>query len=294
MNEYAHIYTLTLDNVSDGVYFVDRQRTITFWNKSAEKITGYKASEVEGTNCQADILMHVNEHGVRLCTGMCPLAKTLQDGLIREESVYLFHKSGHRVPVTARFIPIRDDHKNIIGAVEIFRDISSKLAQDAKVKNLAKMAYLDPLTELVNRQYIEYKVGLLLQDLAKGGASFGILQLNIDQFKKINDQYGNRVGDQILKILAQTLSKNVSHTDTVGRWLGAKYVIVSRNTNKSMLILLADKLKSLIEQSGLKLEDTLLQVTVSASGSIAKPNETVDSLMDRVEKIMAYNLVRVQ
>lgn len=294
MSENNHIYTIILNNVSDGVYFVDRQRIITFWNKSAENITGYKAGEIIGTECQADILMHINEHGVRLCTTMCPLAKTLQDGLIREELVYLFHKSGHRVPVTARFIPIRDDNKNIIGVVEIFRDISAKLAQAEKVKNLARMAYLDPVTDLVNRQYVEYKVGLLLQELAKGGPAFGILQLNIDQFKQVNSQHGNRVGDQILKILAQTLAKNISSTDTVGRWLGGKFVIVSQNTNKSMLILLANKLKTLVEQSGLRLDEDTLRITVSVSGTMSLTHETPDGLLERVEKIMAYNLVRVQ
>lgn len=293
MNDNDHIYTTILDNVSDGIYFVDRQRTITFWNRSAERITGYKASELIGQECQADILMHINEQGVRLCTGLCPLAKTLYDGLAREELVYLFHKAGHRIPVTARFMPIRDDNKNIIGVVEIFRDISSKLAQAAKVKSLAKMAYVDPLTGLVNRQYIEYKLGQLLQDLAKGGQPFGILQFNIDQFRKFNDHYGSRFGDEILKILSETLASNVTQSDTVGRWVGAKYVIISQNANKGMLLLLANKLKTLVEQSGLKLDDLMLQVTVSISGAIASPGETVEGLLERVEKIMAYNLVRI-
>ena len=293
MNDNDHIYTTILDNVSDGIYFVDRQRTITFWNRSAEKITGYKAGELIGQECQADILMHINEQGMRLCTGLCPLAKTLHDGLVREELVYLFHKAGHRVPVTARFMPIRDNNKNIIGVVEIFRDISSKLEQAAKVKSLAKMAYVDPLTGLVNRQYIEYKLGHLLQDLLKGGQPFGILQFNIDQFKKFNDHYGSRFGDEILKILSATLTSNVTQSDTVGRWVGAKYVIISQNTNKGMLLLLANKLKTLVEQSGLKLDDLLLQVTVSISGAIAAPGETAEGLLERVEKIMAYNLVRI-
>lgn len=293
MNDNDHIYTTILDNVSDGIYFVDRQRTITFWNRSAEKITGYKAGELIGQECQADILMHINEQGVRLCTGLCPLTKTLHDGLVREELVYLFHKAGHRVPVTARFMPIRDNNKTIIGVVEIFRDISSKLEQAAKVKSLAKMAYVDPLTGLVNRQYIEYKLGHLLQDLLKGGQPFGILQFNIDQFKKFNDHYGSRFGDEILKILSATLTSNITQSDTVGRWVGAKYVIISQNTNKGMLLLLANKLKTLVEQSGLKLDDLLLQVTVSISGAIAAPGETAEGLLERVEKIMAYNLVRI-
>lgn len=294
MSDIHQFYTTILDNVSDGVYFVDRRHMITFWNKGAEKITGYKAAELSGKVCEADIVMHINEQGAKLCTGGCPLEKTLQDGIIREELVYLMHKAGHRVPVSARFIPIRDAGNTIIGVAEVFRDISAKLAEAAKMKNLAKMAYVDPLTELVNRQYVEYRLGLLLQDLGKGGPAFGVLLINIDQFKKLNTQHGTRIGDEILKMLAKTLSGSVAPADTVGRWLGAKYVIVSPNTNRSLLLLLANKVKSLAESSGLSVEESVLKVTVSVSGVIARPDDTADTLLERAERIMAYNLVRVQ
>ena len=56
-----------LDNLSDGVYFVDPERRITYWNKGAERITGYPAGRVIGSFCHDNILNHVTENGVQLC-----------------------------------------------------------------------------------------------------------------------------------------------------------------------------------------------------------------------------------
>ena len=59
-----NFYENLLDDLYDGLYFTDTNRKITFWNKGAEKITGYKSDEVVGSHCGDNILMHVNDQGV--------------------------------------------------------------------------------------------------------------------------------------------------------------------------------------------------------------------------------------
>ena len=61
-----------LDEVGEGVYFTDRQRRITFWNKAAERISGYARKEVLGRKCSENILIHVDGRGRSLCQGFCP------------------------------------------------------------------------------------------------------------------------------------------------------------------------------------------------------------------------------
>ncbi|MBT3368514.1 MAG: PAS domain-containing protein [Nitrospina sp.] len=73
-------YERILENLHDGLYFVDRDRTITYWNNAAEQISGFTAVEVVGTSCSNNILTHVDSDGNKLCTGMCPLAATISDG----------------------------------------------------------------------------------------------------------------------------------------------------------------------------------------------------------------------
>ena len=73
-------YKKLLDNLYDGVYFVDKDRKITYWNKGAERITGYAADEVVGKHCFDNILMHTDNGRESLCQGICPLAGAIADG----------------------------------------------------------------------------------------------------------------------------------------------------------------------------------------------------------------------
>ena len=76
MTDNENFYHTILDNLYDGVYFVDLDRKITYWNKGAERITGYTAGEVVGNRCFDNILMHVDSRGTLLCKDLCPLAAT--------------------------------------------------------------------------------------------------------------------------------------------------------------------------------------------------------------------------
>ena len=100
------LFRLLLDNLYEGVYFVDSERVIQFWNKGAERISGYSADEVTGRKCSDGILTHVNDDGNCLCMGACPLAATIEDGCSRDCRVYLKHKDGHRLPVEIGASPI--------------------------------------------------------------------------------------------------------------------------------------------------------------------------------------------
>lgn len=126
MVENAAIFQEVLNNLYEGVYFLEAGRTIAFWNRGAERITGYPAPEVMGRACADNILCHVDREGTNLCRDKCPAAHTLGDGRPREANVFLLHKDGHRVPVRIRVAPILDAANRIIGVVEVFSDNSSR------------------------------------------------------------------------------------------------------------------------------------------------------------------------
>src|SRR5271167_1619652 len=86
-----------LDSISDGVYFVDSQWQITYWNRGAERLTGYSAGEAVGRQCPDNFLEHVDAAGHALCIDGCPLTSTIRDGQAREAEIFLRHKLGHRV-----------------------------------------------------------------------------------------------------------------------------------------------------------------------------------------------------
>ena len=238
-----------IENLYDGLYFVDRDRVITYWNRAAERISGFTANEVIGKSCSENILTHVDSEGLQLCTGMCPLAETIADGRPREAEVYMHHKNGQRIPVSVRVTTLTDKNKNIIGGIELFTDISNQAANELRVKELEKLALLDNLTQLANRNYIEKEIQSRFEEKKRFNAPFGILYMDIDHFKKFNDTYGHDVGDHVLKLVADTFVANSRPFDLYGRWGGEEFIGIIRNIDAKNLELLGNRLRLLIENA---------------------------------------------
>src|SRR3989339_1125862 len=277
-----------LENLFDGVYFVDCDRKILYWNKGAENITGYTRFEVIGKRC-SDNITQVDDSGVQLCMTTCPLAKTVADSIPREINLYLRHTKGHRVPVLVRTAILQDSQGQIVGAVEIFSDSSPKLAITQKIKELEKMALLDHLTELANRRYTELNIQTKLDELRRYGRPFGILYMDIDHFKNVNDSYGHDIGDKVLIMVANTFVKNVRASDIVGRWGGEEFLAIIPNITEEQLYFTANKLRVLVEQSGFSLNSGIVQVTVSIGATLAQPKDTVETLLERADKLLYYS-----
>ena len=120
-------YRELLDNLYDGVFFVDSNKTITYWNRAAENITGYTCEDVVGKSCSDNILVHVDEKGTPLYDSGCPLQAVIEDGKSREINAFLKHLDGHMLPVLVKVNAIHDANGSIIGGIQSFNDNSSLL-----------------------------------------------------------------------------------------------------------------------------------------------------------------------
>lgn len=281
-NSYARI----IDSLHDGLYFVDTQRVITYWNKAAEKISGFTAAEVIGKSCADKILTHVDGEGRSLCGGLCPLAATIADGESREAEVYLHHKDGHRVPVLVRVSILKDPLGNVIGGIELFTDISNFHSNTLRVKELEKLALLDNLTELANRNYIDRELQARFEEYKRLKVPFGILFIDIDYFKRVNDTYGHDVGDEVLRVVAQTFVANSRPFDLYGRWGGEEFLGIIRNINKEDLKNLGNRLRMLIEHSYIIHDGEKLQVTVSIGATVVGESDSIDSVIKRADGLL--------
>jgi len=279
-------YKRIIDNLYDGLYFVDRNRIITYWNKAAEKISGFRSDEVVGRSCSDNILTHVDSEGNNLCTSKCPLAGTIDDGMPRETEVYMHHKNGHRIPVSVRATPLTDQEGAIIGAVELFTDISSRSAGELKIKELEKLALLDPVTQSANRTYIERELVSRFEQKRRFHVPFGMLFMDIDHFKKINDEYGHFIGDAVLKFIADTMAANSRPFDLYGRWGGEEFIGLIHNINGEDLASLGNRLRSLIENSYAIHDNEKISVTISVGATLAKTDDTIESLIKRADYLM--------
>lgn len=285
----AQFYRELIETIPDGVYFVDLQKRITFWNRGAERITGYAKEEVLGRTCSDNILRHIDDCGHELCISGCPLSQTLFDRHHREVDVYLHHKNGHRVPVSVRVSPMLDDQGMVIGAVEVFSDNSRQINAIHELESLRKEIFIDPLTQVGNRKFAYLRLEQRFQEVKSYGIPFGVLFLDIDHFKKFNDSYGHQVGDQVLIMVAKTLSNCVRGMDVVIRWGGEEFVVIVTNIDRERLEKIAERIRVFIEKSWLTVHGENLKVTVSIGGTLVQPSDSIDSLIDRADAQMYYS-----
>jgi len=279
-------YRALLENVSDGVYFVSPDRQILYWNKTAEKISGFSAEEAVGRYCHDNFLNHVSSSGVNLCLNGCPLHATLSDGLPRQAEVFLHHKEGYRVPVLVRTAAVRDENGEIIGAVETFMENGLRLEERRKLHSLEQEAYRDPLLHIGNRRFIEKKVEMCLFLQENTRSRFGFALLDADGFKNINDSYGHKMGDKVLLMVADTLRRNLRANDSLGRWGGDEFIALVTEVDERSLHAVTERLRILVAESRLRIKGVEIGVTVSIGATLAQLNDTADSLFERADALL--------
>ena len=278
-------YNTILVNTFEGIYFVDNNRVINFWNGGAERITGFSANEVLGKGCKDNILTHVDENGNTLCLSGCPLQNTIMDGKVREASVYLHHKDGHRVPVSVKSIPMFEDDE-IVGAVEIFIDDSEKHEVLKDVEAYKVLSMMDQLTELPNRRYIDSFLSSKYKEYKDLGINFGVLFMDIDKFKVVNDIYGHYAGDEILKMISKTFMASTRSTDLIGRFGGEEFIAILSGVNTVSLMKKAETLRMLIENASIHYRGEDVKVTISIGATMINDDDSIDEILKRSDELL--------
>lgn len=279
--EYSSYETL-IPHLYVGVYVVDRNRTIIYWNEGSERITGYKQEEVVNRHCFDNILQHVDYNGKQLCFGGCPLHHTIQTGEINESHVFLRHKEGYRIPVSVKAIPIYDKDNQITGAIEVFTDERFQREVFNENERLKNELMKDPLTEIANRRYFEFQLKHIYEEAIVFQKPFGLLMFDIDHFKSVNDTHGHQIGDEILKVVAKTLTSNIGEADVISRWGGEEFIGIIKANNLEELKEIAEKLRILVSKSTYKKSnEEILNVTISIGGTIFSQDDKIDDLIKR-------------
>lgn len=284
-NSKDDLYLSIINNLCDGVYFVDLNRKITFWNKAAEDITGYKADEIIGRKCEENILNHIDNKGCPLCKIGCPLFATLIDGRQRKDKVYLRHRNGYRLPVIVNIFPYSRRGK-IVGAVEIFTPITSVVYDDDLVSSLYISAMTDKLTNLPNRTYLESLLSHKMEEYKKFDRAFSVVFLDIDNFSSFNNNYGHDVGDLVLKNISTSIKNSLRDSDVFGRWGGEEFIGIFNIDKKKNALIVGEKIRSLIENTLVETDKGNLSVTASIGVAVIKKGETIDDIVKRADKLM--------
>ncbi len=163
----------------------------------------------------------------------------------------------------------------------------SALKEELERKNIAlkQLAITDKLTGLNNRTKLDRSLLSEINRFERFGHEFGIILLDIDHFKSINDSYGHRIGDEVLVELATILRGNTRSTDVIGRWGGEEFLIICPETDRVNIQGVAQKLRRYIELYEFRCTSG---ITASMGVSMVMANDSPENLIERADKAL-YN-----
>jgi len=279
----AALQEALLDQLEDGIYVVDRERRILFWNSAAERISGYMEHEVTGQFCQNGLLMHCDADGRILCGERCPLAAVMHDGVPRECEVFLRHREGHRVPVQVRSRPLYDPHGVTIGAVEIFREAAALTG--GGVRSPQAFGCWDQTTGAATREYGEMRFWQAMDAFEKFEIPLGWLRISLECAEGLEQRCGQDGVTSALKKIAATLSHNVGSFDVVTRWSETEFRIEAHGCSWPELAGMARKLVALAETSSVVFYDSRFPLRISVAAAMAERGDTLQSLEARLSEL---------
>ena len=144
----------------------------------------------------------------------------------------------------------------------------------------------DPLTGLGNRKYFDRSIEVAVQNALANGEPLSLLMFDIDHFKSFNDSYGHLTGDQVLRLVGNSLKQTIKGQDITARYGGEEFAVVLPNTALRQALTVADHIRRAVMAKELKKKSTgeiLGRVTISVGVSMLKPGDDTDSLIERAD-----------
>jgi diguanylate cyclase (GGDEF)-like protein/PAS domain S-box-containing protein len=249
-----------LDAVGQSVIATDLEGKVLYWNRGAEELYGWSAGEALGRNLRD---LTVSEE---LLDQAEAIRSELRAGRTWSGEMLLRRRDGSRVPVLGTATPIFDDRGDLEGMIGVSTDISERKALEAE---LERRASHDPLTGLPNRDAFvdRLRQTLLRTRRRKSTSKVGVLFMDLDRFKTINDSLGHGAGDRLLVALAERLKNRLRPEDVLARFGGDEFaVLLEMVENPSEALRVAQRIAQALGEP-FTVDDH--QVSVSTSVGVA-------------------------
>lgn len=235
---------VTLQSIGDAVITTDAQGNVRYFNPIAERLTGWRADEVQGVPFSTVFLI-VDQ--VTRETVENPINKALLEERIvtLANNTILISQDGTEYPIADSAAPIRDRKGQIIGAVMVFHDVTESRYLTHK---LSWEANHDALTGLINRRRFEQHLVDAIASVKDSNHRHALCYLDLDQFKVVNDTVGHIAGDELLRQITALIQQGVRANDMLARLGGDEFGILLNQCSLSQATQIAENLKNLVHQ----------------------------------------------
>jgi diguanylate cyclase (GGDEF)-like protein/PAS domain S-box-containing protein len=206
-----------LETISDGVFALDLSGKLTLANNRLCQMTGYRHHELIGMPFSRIFSGDTGIDVARVIQGLAT-----EGNKERRFEAHVAHADGHQKIITCSLLPLRQGER-IVGIAGTALDITERKAAEQRIEHLA---YHDPLTNLPNRRLLNDRLTMAMSQAQRDGRMVGVLFVDLDRFKSINDSLGHRTGDAVLAELGTRLRALVRSGDTVARMGGDEFVFL--------------------------------------------------------------------
>jgi len=225
---------MVFENTQEGIMVTDEDSRIIEVNRAFTRITGYEADEVLG---RTPGLLDSGTNGPELYQ---VIKASIDEQGYWEGEMWNRRKDGEVFPEWLSITRVTDPVTGNVKDLRVFSDISHLKRSEER---LAHLAHHDPLTGLPNRLMLSARMEHALDRAKREGNYLGVLFLDLDRFKNINDTLGHALGDEVLKEVAERLKDSVRAEDTVARLGGDEFIVLLENVhNPEMTAHIAEKL----------------------------------------------------
>jgi diguanylate cyclase (GGDEF)-like protein/PAS domain S-box-containing protein len=275
------LYQTVLDGLGTGVYIVDRNRRIRFWNEGAEQITGYLRQDVVGRFLRDHLLATGDDVIDFDSEAEDPINIVFRDGKPSVVEVSILHKDGYRVPIVLRTKPIRNNHGAVIGAAESFEKNRSASDWTRRQAGFSDFGCLDAVTGVAAKSFMETQLRENLITFAEHNIPFGILLVQIDHIDLFRASRGPGVVPTILRIIAHSMEHCVRPTDLVGTWGENQFIAILMECRESEVELVGERVRKMICRAEVEWWGDKFSVTSPLGGAGCRPGDSVEQLVAR-------------
>lgn len=282
MSEYHQIF----NTINLGLVVLDRELTVTCWNRWMELHSDIPAEEIIGRNI-CDVFPALCENSViRIIKSVFAFGNYASYS--QKLHKYLFPmKNPHgssalfpRMQQNCTFGPLRDDKKEISAIYITVQDVTDFVIYEHK---LIQMAKVDGLTGVFNRRYLDTRLQEELERSRRHGNPLSIMMLDIDHFKEINDTHGHICGDYTLRKISELLLELIRTSDILGRYGGEEFCCILPETSFEQALVLAERCRTQVAASQFSCTDHQSRVTVSIGVTDLHRDDTLDSIIKRAD-----------
>jgi diguanylate cyclase (GGDEF)-like protein/PAS domain S-box-containing protein len=274
MSDRSELIEAALDSFPEGLVLLDREDAVAFWNRAAERITGYPSIEVL-TRLVPWALEPLLSDNALLAEADTVAAKPHERGtLIRARD-----RRGCELPLMMRTLVLRDGLGERIGKAAIFHLATGldSLPHGQSSEESDLDAAQDEIEEQVRAAHEDYE---------RGGAPLGLLWITVDQAHEMRKTHGAKACDSMLERVERTLTNGLRPADEIGRWGDDEFLILSRASTPELLGAHAQALAGLARTSDFRWWGDRLTLSVSVGAAEARKTETLPRLFERAQAAM--------